>query len=153
MGQSHECALHNTFCHSEVVALTLRQKLQVNENYQFSKCILKKGWVHLSHQGAELPGQEKEEPSGNSRFGVKTAWPVVCCWEFLSQQTVWSLEGVSGPAAEREWGERESSGTADRRGQLPSEWVPFGRSAFCRSPTAEASGAWYKQEHFPVPEN
>ena len=121
---------------------------------KFFKCILKKEWVHVSHQGAKLLGQRKEElePSGNFRFGVRAAWTVVRCWEFLAQQTGWSLEGVSGPAAERAWGERESSGAADGRGQLPSEWVPLGRFAFCRSPTAEVSGAWYKREHFPLPE-
>lgn len=61
------------------------------------KCVLKKDWVHLSCQGAKPSGQKKQElkPSGNFSFGVKTAWTVVCCWEFLAQQTVWSLEGVS----------------------------------------------------------
>lgn len=58
--------------------------------------MLKKDWVHLSHQGAKPSGQKKEElePSGNFSFGVRTAWTMVCCWEFLAQQTVWSLEEV-----------------------------------------------------------
>lgn len=57
----------------------------------------KKDWVHLSHQGAKPSDQKKEqlEPCGNFSFGVRTAWTVVCCWEFLAQQTVWSREGVS----------------------------------------------------------
>lgn len=80
-----------------------------------------KDWVHLSRWGAKPSDQKKQELelSGNFSFGVRTAWTVVCCWEFLAQQTVWSLEGGA-------WGEHESSGTADRRGQLPSEWVPLG---------------------------
>lgn len=89
-------------------------------------------------------GSEKEElgPCGNVRFEVRAAASRYGVENFY-------LSKPSGAWWEY-WGQRESSGTAGRRGQLPSEWVPLGRFALCGSPTAEFSSAWYKQEHFPL---